>query len=109
MGRAESFYVNGRPAWAENRWAAVNASAREIGRIGFNNTFGEGSKFLLDGVHILYPRSFTSVVGGAVHCVTINPQDAQGSNLGAKIVCWDSRLPTGNQIIEIGGSQVRSS
>lgn len=50
LGVAHVVVLNGEYLWPQLRWAAVNATSKKIGELGFNNTFGEGSKFKDEGV-----------------------------------------------------------
>jgi len=83
----------------------VDVKSQNISFIGMNNIFGEGSALAALAGAFVEPKpiSHVSMVGGDVRCVGIVRRDESYDTLGAEYYCWDTRLPLGQQIVEVTG------
>lgn len=89
----------------EHRWLAANLSSGELAAIGMNDTFAEGPTSFVSAVGSAQmepaPGSHVALARGEVQCVGFE-DEAPGATGGA-FYCWDSRLPAGEQIVNVSG------
>lgn len=103
--------TNGIPDFRRNRWAVINITSGESHLVGLDNAMGEGTGLAAfdadDGqdYRAAHPLSYSHItlMSAAVRCVGVQRIDISRTPVDASYFCWDTRLPAGQQVVEVAG------